>query len=56
MLARLLREHRVDIVRNMDETFEEAPKRVLAVTEDCDLQLLLRMRQADAVRLVWRRV
>jgi cytochrome P450 len=57
MLARLLRDHRVSILReSKDESFEEAKKRALAATEDCDKQLLLRMRNADKVRLACKRV
>jgi hypothetical protein len=33
-----------------------ARARALAVLKDCDLELLLRMRDFDRVRLVWRRV
>lgn len=56
VLACLLREHRVGIVPELDESFEKARQRVMAVTEDCDLKLLLRMRNADKIRLMWTRV
>lgn len=56
VLARLLRDHRVGVVRAPNESSEEARKRALATTEDCDLELLLRMRNADKVQLAWRRV
>lgn len=56
VLACLLRDHRVGIVHNPNESFEKAKQRVLASTEDCDQELLLRMRNADQVRLVCKRV
>ena len=56
VLACLLRDHRVCIVQEPNESFEKAKKRVLATTEDCDLQLLLRMRNPDKIRLAWKRV
>lgn len=55
MLACLLRDHRVGIVPELNESFEAAKQRVMAATEDCDLMLLLRMRNADKVRLMWKR-
>ena len=56
VLACLLRNHRVGVVREPNESFEKARKRALATTEDCDMELLLRMRNADKVRLEWKRV
>ena len=56
VLACLLRDHRVGILKEPGETTKEAAKRALATTEDCDLELLLRMRNADKVRLECRRV
>jgi hypothetical protein len=56
VLAYLLRDHRVGVVRETNESLEKARARVLAVTEDCDLQLLLRMRNPDAVLLEWKPV
>lgn len=56
VLACLLRDHRVSILRDSaGESFEGARVRALAAVEDCDLELLLRMRDADQVRLVWKR-
>ena len=56
VLACLLRDHRVGILRDgAVESSEGARKRALATVEDCDLELLLRMRDADQVRLVWKR-
>jgi cytochrome P450 len=51
VLACLLRNHRLRILLETAESFEDGRKRVLAVTEDCDRQLLLRMRNAEKVRL-----
>lgn len=56
VLAILLRNHRVSIIQNDGESFERARERALAVTQDCDMELLLRMRNADKVRLAWRKV
>ena len=56
VLACLLRDHRVGVIREPGESAEMAAKRALATTEDCDLELLLRMRNADEVRLTCRRV
>ena len=56
VLACLLRDHRVTIVREPGESFENAKRRAVDTLEDCDLQLLLRMRDADKVRLAWRRI
>ena len=56
VLACLLRDHRVGVVHEPGESFEQAKKRALAVTEDCDMELLLRMRNADKVRLAWKGV
>ena len=56
VLARVLREHRVGFVGVPGESGEEGKKRVLEVTEDCDMELLLRMRDADRVRLTCTRV
>ncbi|KAI9789936.1 MAG: hypothetical protein M1816_005705 [Peltula sp. TS41687] len=56
VLACLLRNHRVEVVQEPDETLEQARYRAWATTQDCDLELLLRMRNADRVRLAWKRV
>ena len=53
VLAYLLRDHQVGIVREAGESFEEAKARALRTVEDCDLQLLLRMRNPDKIRLEW---
>ena len=55
VLACFLREHRVEVILEPNESITQAKKRVLAVTEDCDLGLLLRMRDADKVRLACRK-
>ena len=51
VLARLLRHHRLEVVKEPGESIEMARKRILATTEDCDLELLLRMKDADKVRI-----
>ncbi len=51
VIACLLRDHRMSIVREPGESFTAARNRALATTEDCDMQLLLRMRHVDQVRL-----
>ena len=51
VIACLLRDHHISIVRAPGESFTSARNRALAATEDCDMQLLLRMRNADQVRL-----
>ena len=51
VLARLLRHHRLEVVKEPGESIEMARKRVLANTEHCDLELLLRMKDADKVRI-----
>jgi cytochrome P450 len=52
VIACLLRDHRIGIVPNgPGESFPAARTRVLDTTQDCDLKLLLRMRNADQVRL-----
>jgi cytochrome P450 len=56
VLACILRDHRVSIIRRPGESFEQAKERALATTEDCDMELLLRMRDADKVKLACRKV
>ena len=56
VLACLLRDHRVSVLNDSSETSQQARERALATAEDCDLTLLLRMRDADRVKLVWKRV
>lgn len=55
VLARLFRDHRVQVVLNKGENFQGARERVLAVAENSEQGLLLRMRDADSVRLSWER-
>ncbi|RAH58946.1 cytochrome P450 monooxygenase [Aspergillus piperis CBS 112811] len=56
VMAALLRSHRVHPVANPGESPEDTRARVLATTQDVDLQLLLRMTDADQVQLACRRV
>ncbi|RAL08037.1 cytochrome P450 [Aspergillus homomorphus CBS 101889] len=51
VMATLLRTHRVHAVADPGETFQETQARVLATTQDVDMQLLLRMKDADRVRM-----
>ncbi|KAL9594941.1 MAG: hypothetical protein Q9219_006747 [cf. Caloplaca sp. 3 TL-2023] len=51
VLASILRDHRIGIITRLEESWAQARARTLATTEDCDLGLLLRMRNADTVRL-----
>ena len=39
------------IVHEPGESWEKARDRALATTEDCDMELLVRMRNADNVKL-----
>lgn len=55
VLACLFKDHHVRAQLAEGETYEHARKRLLAVAEDSELGLLLRMRRADDVRLVWAR-
>jgi hypothetical protein len=49
VLACLLREHRVSVVKQDNESDEAMTKRVTDVIEDCDFQMLLRMKHADDI-------
>ena len=55
VLACLLRDHRVGVVCGPGESCAQARERALATSEDCDMTLLLRMRDADKVKLAWKR-
>lgn len=56
VIACLLRDHRVSAVQNPCESFEQARKRILATADDVDMEMLLRMKDADRVRLICKRV
>ncbi|KAF4629650.1 hypothetical protein G7Y89_g8493 [Cudoniella acicularis] len=56
VIGYLLRDHRVQVVRKVNESFEEAQRRALACAEDCSFQTLLRMRCEKLVELVWSKV
>lgn len=56
VLACLLRDHRVNAIQNPGESFEQTRKRILATAEDVDMEMLLRMKDADRVPLVCKRV
>ncbi|KAF2846612.1 cytochrome P450 [Plenodomus tracheiphilus IPT5] len=51
VLALLTREHRMTIVKEEGESEEKARKRVQGVLNECDMQLLLRMQDADKAKL-----
>ncbi|TGO80900.1 hypothetical protein BPOR_1551g00010 [Botrytis porri] len=55
VLTVLLRDHKVSVVQNDNESPWKAQERALAVTQNCNLELLLRMRDADQVRLIWKK-
>lgn len=52
----LLQAHRTQLLRKKGEDLGAARKRILAICEDSEHGLLLRMRNADTVRLTWTRV
>ena len=56
VLAHLLQCHRVRLVLEPGEDFAKARKRVMDITEDCEQTLLLRMRDADSVKLAWEHI
>ena len=51
VLSLLMREHSLSIMKEDGETDAQARKRTEDVMNDCDLLLLMRMRDADRVRL-----
>jgi hypothetical protein len=51
VLALLMHNHSLVIVKEDGETDKEAMTRVKGVVDDCDMQILLRMRNAERVRL-----
>ena len=53
VLAALFHRHRVHIVADAGETDEAAIRRVVGVVEDCDMQMLLRMKNPEKVRVRW---
>ncbi|KAJ5602034.1 cytochrome P450 [Penicillium lagena] len=56
VMANLFHDHRICAIQNAGETPEQTRERILATTRDVDLQLLLRMRDADQVRLMCKRM
>ena len=52
VLAYLMRDHRIEIICEPNESPVQERERVLATTEDCDVGLLLRMRNAENIRLM----
>ena len=53
VMACLFQQHRVSLVREKGEDAEAARRRILARCEDSEHGLLLRMRDADSIRLMW---
>jgi cytochrome P450 len=51
VLACLMRSYRIQVVKLKGETEAQAMNRVLQVVNDCDMQLLLRMKNADNIKL-----
>ncbi|MCJ1381959.1 hypothetical protein MMC17_005071 [Xylographa soralifera] len=54
VLAQLLQTHRVRLSDSIDSDYEKARAKILAACEDSEHGLLLRMKNADQVRLVWK--
>ena len=54
VIACLLQGHKVQVVPAEGESLANSRKRALAVCEDSELLLLLRMRDAESIRLLWR--
>lgn len=51
VLATLFMNHRISIVLNDGETVEQGQSRAMATSQDCDMLLLLRLRNPENVRL-----
>lgn len=51
VLALMVREVRLSVVKEGGESEEQAWKRAVGVVNDCDLQLIVRMRDADRLKL-----
>jgi cytochrome P450 len=56
VIARLLRGHRYTAVQRRGESWEDTRKRVLETTCEIDMEMLPKMKDADRVRLVCKRV
>ena len=56
VLACLLRGHRVGAIGEPHESEERLKERIMATVNDCDMQMLLRMRDADRIRLTCRQM
>jgi hypothetical protein len=51
MLALLMQEYRLSVVNKDQESKEQAKKRVSRIVKDCNMQMLLRMRDAVVLKL-----
>ena len=56
VIACLLQQHRTRLLCKEKEDLAAVRRRILAICEDSEHGLLLRMRNADSVRLTWTRV
>lgn len=45
-----------EVVKDKGESFENAKERASAVRQDCNLELILMMKDADKGRLVWEKL
>lgn len=52
----LLRDYRISAVQNPGESFKDTRERIMATTNDVNMEMLLRMKNADSVRLVCKNV
>jgi cytochrome P450 len=52
VLALLLQKHRLKAVTHLGESTEQTQIRVLSIVNDCDAQMLLRMKKADQIRVL----
>lgn len=51
VIATLFQQHRVSVVLNPGETEEQGCKRAMATSQDCEMVMLLRLKNPDSVRL-----
>jgi cytochrome P450 len=51
VIARLLRNHRIEVVKNSTETDEQARQRALSQIQNSDVKITLQMRSPESVQL-----
>jgi cytochrome P450 len=56
VIARIFRQHRCSPLLLDGETIKDATKRVHEVVDDSNINLTLKMRNADRVRLIWEEI